>query len=136
MSNLGVIASRFDINSKSLKEFDTSLRILKKEKNKLKPSELNNAIGKILKVVEPISEGIKDNLSTSVDISENNIINILQDRHEENWPKYRENIIKLRDKLRSKKFQLSEEDFQLLEDIADALDAECGYLFQRLSERI
>jgi hypothetical protein len=134
MSNLGVIALRFDINSKSLKEFDESLHILRK-KEQLKPNEIKNAIRKLLKIVKPISNSISDNLSTSVEISENNIVIILQERHERDWPKYRKNIKNLSDKLSSGKAPLTEEDFKLLEDIADALDAECEYLFQRLSER-
>lgn len=136
MSNLGAIASRFDINSKSLKDFDSSLRLLKRKKDDLDKSEFDEAINKILRVVKPISEGINDNLSNSTNVSENNIIIILHGRHERNWSKYKNEILELTGKLSSKKaIELSKEDFELLDDIADALDAECEYLFQRLSDR-
>jgi len=136
MSNLGAIASRFDINSKSLKEFDSSLRLLKRKKDELDKSEFEDVIGKILRVVKPISEGINDNLSNLTNVSENNIIIILHERHERNWSKYRNEILELSNKLSTKKkIVLSKEDFELLDDIADALDTECEYLYQRLSDR-
>lgn len=134
MSNLGVIATRLDVNSRTLKEFDESLHVLRKNKNQLRSKELEEKLDTILKILKPISDGINDNLSAS-EVNENNIINILREQHDQEWQRYQENIQRLTNKLSSGKFQLEEQDFQLLEDIADALDAECEYLFQRLSER-
>lgn len=135
MSKLGVISSKFDLNSKSLKEFDESLLALKARRNHLESVELKNSVKKLLKVVKPISESVRNNLTASSEISENSIILILKERHEREWPEYQKNILKLGEKLGAKISDLTEKDFQILEDIADALDAECEYLFQRMSER-
>lgn len=133
MSNFGVIATRLDINSRSLKEFDESLHSLRTKQNKLKSAELSKIIKIILNIVLPISEGINDTLSSS-EISENSILSILKERHEKDWQRYQTRIQGLKDKLISKNTKIDKDDLSLLEDIADALDAECEYLFQRLSE--
>jgi hypothetical protein len=133
MSSFGVIATRLDINSRSLKEFDESLHSLRTKQNKLKSEELSKIIKIILNIVLPISEGINDTLSSS-EISENSILNILKERHEKDWQRYQARIQDLKDKLISKNPKIDKDDLSLLEDIADALDAECEYLFQRLSE--
>jgi hypothetical protein len=136
MSKLGLISSKFDINSRSLKEFDESLLALKEKKYQPESSELTDAINKILKIVKPISESVRNNLTTSSEISENSIILILKERHGRNWSEYQESILSLGEKFTTSapSLQLTEKDFQLLEDIADALDAECEFLFQRMNE--
>lgn len=135
MSKLGVISSKFDLNSRSLKEFDESLLTLKARRGHLESIELKESVKKMLKVVKPISESVRNNLTASSDISENSIILILKERHEREWPEYQKNILKLSEKLGAKMSDLTEKDFLILEDIADALDAECEYLFQRMSGR-
>ncbi|UCH95554.1 MAG: hypothetical protein JSV88_01565 [Candidatus Aminicenantes bacterium] len=136
MSKLGLISSKFDINSRSLKEFDESLLALKEKKYQPESSELKDSINKILKIVKPISESVRNNLTTSAEISENSIILILKERHGRNWSEYQESILNLGEKFTTPapSLQLTEKDFQLLEDIADALDAECEFLFQRMNE--
>jgi hypothetical protein len=132
MSNLGVFASRFEINSKTLKEFDEALQSIKKRSCGIQTKEANK---RLLKVVEPITERLKGNLSTIIVFSEGGVTDILKDRHNQDWPTYKEKILKLNTKLNSEIPNLTLEDFQILEDIADAIDAECEILFQRMSER-
>jgi len=135
MGDLGVYASKFNINSKSLKEFDEALRFLMENKKVTRTSEVTDIINKLLNVINPILESIKGNLSESIAINERNVVDIIRNRHNREWPTYRERIQELHFKLNSNEFTISQTDFQLLNDIADALDAECANLFRRMSER-
>jgi hypothetical protein len=135
MSDLGILVSKFTVNSKSLKEFDEALRYLRGKKEVKRTSDTAGIISKLLNVVNPIAEVIEGNFSESTAISERKIVNILKNRHEKEWPSYKKRIIELSCKLGSDKFQLSNDDYQLLNDIADALDVECAYLFRRISGR-
>lgn len=132
MSKLGVFASRFEINSKTLKEFDEALQSIKKRTGGTQTREANK---RLLKVIEPITERLKGNLSTIVVFNEGGVTDILKERHNRDWPTYKEKLLKLNNKLNSENPLLTVEDFQILEDIADAIDAECEILFQRMSER-
>ena len=134
MGDLGNYASKYNINSKSLKEFDDALRFVKEKKEITKTPETADIIGKLLNVIDPIVESIKGDLSESTVINERSVAEIIRNRHNREWPTYRERIQKLRSKLASNRFTLSQSDFQLLNDIADALDAECANLFRRMSE--
>ncbi len=67
--------------------------------------------------------------------NEGGVTDILKERHSRDWPTYKEKLLKLNNKLNSENPLLTVEDFQILEDIADAIDAECEILFQRMSER-
>lgn len=134
MGDLDIYASKFNVNSKSLKEFDEALRFVKGKKEITKTLEVANNIRKLLNVINPILESMKGNLSESTAISERSVVEIIKNRHNKDWPIYRKRIRELHSKLNSDKFTLSESDFQLLNDIADALDAECASLFRRISE--
>jgi hypothetical protein len=92
-------------------------------------------INKLLKVVSPISESVKGNLTESIAINERSVADIIKARHSGEWPRYRERIQELESKLKSNRLTLSQSDLQLLNNIADALDAECANLFRRMSER-
>lgn len=135
ISNLGVLASKFNINNKSLKEFDESLRIMRGKKEIRKTGENVNVINKLLNVISPISDLIGGVLTESTNVSERRVIDIIKERHSRDWPEYREKILELNSKLKSNKFALSKNDFILMNDIADALDSECTNLFHRMSER-
>lgn len=135
MGELGIYASKLSINIKSLKEFDEALRFIKGKNEMVRAGESAKAIDKLLTVINPISEAIKGNLSESTSITEHSIIHILKNRHEREWPVYKQRILELSSRMNSNKFRLGQNDFQLLNDIADGLDAECANLFHRMSER-
>lgn len=135
LSNLGVLASKFNINNKSLKEFDESLRYFRGKEGKLSTKDNEDAINKLLNVISPISNLINGVLSESTNVSESRVIDIIKERHSQNWPTYRERILELNSKLKSDKIKLTKDDFNLMNDIADALDLECTNLFHRMSER-
>jgi molybdopterin converting factor small subunit len=134
MGDLGNYASKFDVNSRSLSEFDAALRSIRGKKELTQATE-KETIDKLLKVISPISESIKGNLNESIIINEHIVAETIKARHSREWPTYREEIQHLETKLKSVKFTLSQSEFQLLNDIADALDAECANLFRRMSER-
>jgi Rad3-related DNA helicase len=134
MGDLGNYASKFDANSQSLREFDIALRSIRGKKELTQKTEADT-ISKLLKVVSPVSESVKGKLSESTAINERSVADIIKTRHSGEWPRYRERIEELEIKLKSDRFALSQNDLQLLNDIADALDAECANLFRRMSER-
>jgi len=135
MGDLGIFASKFSVNSKSLKEFDEALRYLRGRDEITNTGKAGEMIDKLLNVINPISEAIKGKLSDSMAISEHRIIDILKNRHDKEWSFYKKRILELSSKLRANRFQLSHEDYELLNDVADALDAECANLFRRMSQR-
>ena len=135
MGDLSVFASKLNISSTSLKEFDDALRLFRKKEEILNTGETRQHISKLLRVITPISEAIKGELSVSTEIDERRVTAIIRNRHEDDWAFYREDILKLNSKLKSPKFRLTRNDIDILNDIADALDIECGNLFRRLSEK-
>jgi len=135
MGTLGIFASRFNVNTKSLEAFDEALRFFKKKEEIKKTSEVKANIDKLLDVIDPIIENIEGNLSESIAINERNVVDIIKERHHKEWPIYKKKIKHLHSKLNSDRFELSKSDIRLLNDIADALDAECANLFRRMSER-
>lgn len=134
MGDLGNYASKFDVNSRSLTEFDAALRSVRKMKE-LTQSTNGETISRLLKVVSPISASIRGSLTESIVINDRSIADIIKSRHSLEWPSYREEIQRLEAKLRLDRFSLVQDDIRLLNDIADALDAECASLFRRMSER-
>jgi len=134
MGDMSVFASKFDRSSVSLREYDEVLRYLKKQKKVVKKHGAEEKINNILIVTEPVSVVIEGRLSNSTSIDERSLVDTIMRRHEKDWYIYKEKIIKLNSKLKLESFTLTESDFDILNDIADALDNECGYLFKRLSE--
>jgi len=134
MGTIGVYASRFSVNTRSLEAFDEAIRFFK-EKKMTDPTEIKIMMKKLLDVLNPLVESIKGNLSESTAISERNVVDIIKERNNRNWPTYKKRIQELHAKLELAKLEFSENDFRLLNDIADALDAECATLYRRMSER-
>ncbi len=135
MGDLGIFASKFSINSKSLKEFDVALHYLRNGGEITRNPQEKEMLEKLLNVLQPVSEVIKGNLSDSTTINERGIMETLKGRHDKEWGTYKDKILALNLKLNSERFTLSKEDLRLLNDIANALDAECVNLFRRMSEK-
>lgn len=134
MGASGVYASRFSVNTRSLEAFDEAIRFFK-ERKMTDPAETRIMMKKLLDVLDPLVENIKGNLSASTAISERNVVHIIKERNNRNWPTYKKRIQELHAKLDLAKIEFSENDFRLLNDIADALDTECATLYRRMSER-
>jgi hypothetical protein len=99
------------------------------------PESLREERNCLLDVIELITESLDGNLSVATKISEGSVTDIIKERQSIHWATYRKKILQLKKELRSMAFELEEEDYNKLEDIADAIDAECQNLFQRMSER-
>lgn len=135
MGDLSIFASRFSINSKSLREFDEALRYFKDRKSVQRNLESKMAIDRLLTVIDPIVKSLGASIAESAAINERGVVKIIMNRHSKEWPIYKDRIEKLHGKLNSDKFSLTKKDFRLLNDIADALDSECAHLFRRISEK-
>jgi len=135
MGDLSIFASRFSINSKSLREFDEALRYFKDGKGVQRNLESKMAIDRLLTVIDPIVKSLGVSIAESAAINERSVVKIIRNRHSKEWPIYKDRIEKLHDKLNSDKFSLTKKDFTLLNDIAEALDSECAHLFRRISEK-
>lgn len=133
MSDLSIYASKFSLNSKSLNNFDESISYFRKKDRQIETQETEkNAVEKLLSVLHPIAAIIQGKLSISMIINESNIVDTLKEWHSSDWPSYSEAILDLYTRLSGNTFELNNKDFQLLNDIADALEAECQKLFRRM----
>lgn len=135
MSDLSIFSSKLSLNSKSLKEFDESIRFFRGKAEVARNAEVDNAVSKLLNVIVPITEIINEEFPKTTAINEQDVISILKEWHNIDWFAYKEGILSLSNKLKSDKFQISNDELRLLGDIADALDAECQKLFRRMGER-
>ena len=135
MTEIGALASEFHGNTLSLRELNTALRYLKDsevEKGILGTESLNI----VLSVLEPISATLNGKLSSSLKFDQDTVVQILKRRHEKNWQRYRLRITQLTSKLENPDPKIEKEEFDLLNDVADAIDTQCAYLFKRMSGRI
>ena len=133
MSDFGVFASRLQINNKSLKEFESGLRYIRTRKPNATTAEQDaEYIKKITSVMDPIVENLNGNLSKSMLIDDQNVVDILRHRKLKNWQIYKEELIKLLEKLLAKNLEVSSSEMSTLNDIADAMEIECSKLFKRM----
>ena len=134
MSDLGIFAAKLYLNSNSLRQFNSTLRSLKNTgvNSKISPSEKNN----LLEVLSPISEKIKGKQANVFGVNERALVDSLHQRHPTDWQQYKDSIISITNKLESEDSSITENDIMVLEDVADALDAECANLFRKISGRL
>lgn len=132
MDKFEISASKFNVNSKLLKEFDKALRFFKNKEEVKRTAQVTSMIDNLLIIITPLAEHLKGNLSDSTTISEHNLVEILKAQHEKGWVSYKKEIERVHKKLQAEKVSLSKEDLKILNDIADALDAECANLFRKM----
>ena len=135
MSNPGIYATRFDSNSKALQEFEKSLSYLRDNTNIRSSAEANEIIEPLVKIMQSLTEDLSEKLTLFDKIIEKDILGILRNWHREDWMQYKNNIQALSNKLAQNEFQVTHSDFEILNDVSDALDAECQSLFQRMRGR-
>lgn len=129
MSEFGVLASRFEVNNRSLRDFDTALRSYKRTKD---DKQKDKDIAKLLLVLSPIWEVLVGNLSDSMSINETRVIEILREKHWREWASYKDAVIRTIGKLKQHEVNLTSEEINILNDIGDALDSECSFLFEKM----
>jgi hypothetical protein len=134
-SELGALASRFDSNSRSLREFDEALRTVRRQRKMKRTPETERTLEGIKKVVFPVAQSIENKLPESTDINENRVIDIVRKRHSHDWPSFRSGILNLDRAIRNPgDLDMSDEDIEILNELANALDAECNSIFQKMGE--
>lgn len=135
MSDFGLIATRLDATTESLRHFSNAIEYFRSRPQR-DQTEVHARFSDLLRVLEPISEGSNGKLSESLEVDELSMITILKQMHPRDWQPFRIKLKYITDKVRSSEPEISTEDLAVLEDVADAMDAECARLFKRISGRI
>ena len=132
MSDFGIFASRFQVNNKTLGDFENAIRYVRtKENNSISKNDepFRKAITTVLL---PLTQSIRGMLSSSLSLENQTIVEILKKRKSKTWPIYKNQLVQLQEKIYSGNLFLSEEELIILNDIADAMDIECSKLFKRM----
>jgi hypothetical protein len=131
LGTFGALAARYYSNSRSLQAFDSALESIQAEGTHPDTKEL----GQLLSVLGPIGESISHQISDSLVLDDHGVIEILHQRHSSDWQAYRNRLLQLIRKISASQAPGSREDWDILNDVADALDAQCTLLFRRMSGR-
>ena len=135
MSDFGLIATRLDATTDSLRHFSNAIEYFRSRPQR-DQVEVRARLSDLLRVLEPITAGSNGKLSESLEIDELSMITILKQMHPRDWQPFRIKLNDITDKVRSSILEISIEDLAVLEDVADAMDAECARLFKRISGRV
>ncbi len=131
MGTFGALAARYYSNSRSLQAFDSALESIQAEGARPGDKELRQ----LLLVLGPIGESISYQISDSLLLDDHGVIEILHQRHSSDWQAYKNHLLQLIRKISSSQAPGSKDDWDILNDVADALDAQCTHLFRRMSGR-
>jgi len=134
MSDLGLISQKFNVTTENLVSFNTTLDYVR-QNSEIDHSHISRQ--KLLDILESLSTFLDGKNSQEMTVDVKSIIEILRQQHGDHWNQFVVQIKQLIQKLISdSKITLTEDDLELLDDIADAIDAECAYLFRRISNRL
>ncbi|MEM2161121.1 MAG: hypothetical protein QXN55_09230 [Candidatus Nitrosotenuis sp.] len=135
MSDLGVFTTKLFLNSNSLRQYNTSLRLLNKKVET--SSRINeNEISGLLFVLKPIVKKLSGLNSSTIGLNERALVDSLNQRHLTDWQQYKDRLVNITANLESNVPHVSKEDLSALEDVADALDVECANLFRSISGQL
>lgn len=135
MSNIGLLASRFELTQRSLESFDNAIAFMRRGDLSNK-SAISAALNALLGVLIPVTCAIKKELANPSDIDEMNVASILMKRTaQSDKASYKKALIGLTERLQQGDTQLTSADVHLLNDIGDALLSECAQYFQRIRSR-
>ncbi len=135
MSDLGLLSLKLNQTSIHLRQVNNAIDLLRKssEKNHEKREESTK---ELLKVLTPIKQLLQGKFSRAPTINEQSIVQILQQKHNKNWNDFRGQVTSVTDKLEKLELDLSDQNIDCLDDVADAIDAECSRLFRRINGRL
>lgn len=134
MSDLSLISHKFDVTTENLINFNKSLDILKRQNNILDDPKYTK---QILKILEPLSNILNGSSSNRLTIDVKSIIEILHQQHNDDWDSFIRQIKQLVQKLQNpSEIKLNEYELCHLDNVANALDAECAHLFRKISSRL
>jgi hypothetical protein len=132
MTDVGLFSNRFFVNTEALRKFDESVRFFRIKRPLAELNTNRDKVQNLLRVLQPIRDGLNGKLSESMVIDDQGVVKILRDRHSLKWQSYRAQINDITTRLEDEKIELSHDDLVLLNDIADALDSHCATLFRRI----
>lgn len=135
MSDFGLISKRFDSCNLYMQKFNEAIELFRNNQNTNDKSKINDSISNVLAILRPIAKSLKGDLSNSFSVNEQNIIDILRQKYKNNWQSFKQQISELTLKVEKGQNNFSTTDIQILDDVADAIDAECAHLFRRISSR-
>ncbi len=135
MSDLGLLSLKLNQTSTHLRQVNNAIDFLRKnsEKNDEKREELAK---ELLQVLTPIKLLLHGKFSRAPTINQQSIVQILQQKHNKNWSEFRGQVTSVTDKLERLELDLSDQNIDCLDDVADAIDAECSRLFRRINGRL
>jgi hypothetical protein len=136
MSDIGSFVSRFDDSTNILRRFDEALRYFKEPTAQNTPNTERDQIEKLSLVMKPLNDLLTGNLSQTISIDEQGILEILQRRHLNDWQEYQAKITDLTRRISARDTRITKTDFDVLDDVADAIDTQCARLFRRISGRL
>jgi len=132
MTDVGLFSNRFFVNTQALRKFDESVRFFRIKRPLAEVKTNRDKVQNLLRVLQPIRDGLNGKLSESMVIDDQGVVKILRDRHSLKWQSYCAQINDITARLEAEKIELSRDDLVLLNDIADALDSHCATLFRRI----
>ena len=133
MTDFGMISNRLESTSAHLREFNESVRLLKI--GVTDPNKLRELSAKLLRVLDPLSKRIEGRLSRYAYLDDSSVLTTLMQKRSKSWSELKSRLLRITHDLQVERYYLSVEDFVALEDVADAIDAECSRLFKRMSGR-
>jgi len=134
MSDFGLITLKFSFTSDRLLDFNHALDLMRNTKN-ISQENIDDSKVKLLDILTLLHEVIEGDSSKITVIDAHNIIEILKQKHKDDWQEFVTQITNVIDKLNESRPILSARDIDCLDDVADAIDAECAHLFRRISNR-
>lgn len=135
MSDLGLLSLKLNQTSIHLRQVNNAIDLLRKPSEKDNEKRKESSM-KLLQVLIPIKKILHGELSPSPTINEQSIVQILQQKHNKNWIDFRGQVTSIINRLEKSEFNLSLQDIDCLDDVADAIDAECARLFRRINGRL
>jgi hypothetical protein len=135
MSDIGLFGAQFEISQDSLRAFDEAMGLIHKGQtaNKIDSTKITSGL---LTVLEPLKKGLKQIPSVAMGIDEHSLIEILRKKCESNqtcnWVLYQKEIENISARVQANVLTFSGKDIAILNDIGDALDAECNRYYRCL----
>jgi hypothetical protein len=134
LSDFGPIAARLNLTSTNLKRFNDAIERVR-TRHFTQKEEGKQVVEDLLSVLGPLVNNLSGRFSDSISLDESAMSEILQQKHNRNWQQFRDDLGELNKKLRSYQTNLTPNEIATLEDVADAMEAECAQLFNRISGR-
>ena len=130
---LGLLATRLYMNRNSLLRFDAAIRSIRRSDPGRGYGGRENVDG-LLSVMGPVAGRIRGDYSGTIALDDGAIVENLRAMHPDDWQEYAGRLVAETSRMESRP-EAGPGDIGILEDVADALDAECAGLFRDMIGR-